>query len=112
MAHNATRGYTRKDVESLYSPIQQHGIRLATETLDGTNTSEIFNFGDISDKISMQASGDLDCAVDVTVNGSTWIEIAASITSAAIVTYSTHVVTAVRVRRTSGTGKLHLVGSI
>ena len=113
MAHSdPPRGYTRADVERLYSPIQQHGIKAITGTLDASITEEIKVFGDVAAKVSLQASGTLVCTVDVSVNGQDWIQIAVGVDSTAIVSYDVHNIAAMRITRTAGEGKLHILGSI
>lgn len=106
------RGYTRKDVESLYSPIQQHGVRHITETINASNTQEVKSFGDVSQSMCFQADGTLVCNVETTVNGVNWTSMAAGVSSASIATFDTHPVVSVRVVWVSGEGKLHLIGSI
>jgi len=112
MAHDPTRGYTRADLERLYSPLTQHGIKAVTDTLDGTDTQEVKIFGDVASRVSLQADGTLVCTVDITVNGTDWIQIAAGVDKNAIVTYDTHNMSAMRITRTAGTGKLHIMGAI
>ena len=106
------RGYLRKDVEQLYNPIQQHGIKSVTETLSASNLEEIKIFGDVAAKVSVQASGTLVCTVSISVNGTDFIQIATLVDKLAIVSYETHNVSAIKIVRTAGEGKLHILGSI
>lgn len=112
MAHNQTNGYLRKDIERLYHPINQHGVKAITETLDASNTEEIKIFGDVCAKVSLQTDGDLVCDVLVSVNGVTFIDTAVDAVSGDIVSYDTHNVSAIKFVRTSGSGRVHILGSI
>lgn len=112
MAHTTSRGYLRKDVEKLYHPIQQHGIKAITETLDGTNTEEIKIFGDVASKISIQTTGTLVVDILISVNGQNWVDTTLNGTSTAIVSYETHNISAIKFVRTAGEGTVHILGSI
>lgn len=111
MAHNQTRGYTRTDLERLYSPLSQH-VKSVTEVLDGSNTEEIKLFADVCGKISIQASDTLVCDVEVSINGVDWVALATGVNKSAIVSYDTHNVSSLKITRTAGTGRLHILGAI
>ena len=102
------RGYTAKDVASLR---RFDGVKVTSELLSATTPEALLQFGKVLDKVSVQASGSLVCNVLISVNGIDFVSAAAAaVDSSAIISYSTHAVTSIKVVRVSGEGKLHLVG--
>lgn len=76
--------------------------------LDGTTTTTIINFSTAASKFTVQADGDLTFTVNVTVNGKDFT-VAADITSAAanaISSYSTNIVSGIKITRTAGSGEV------
>jgi hypothetical protein len=106
------RGYTRKDVDRLYDPRNQHGVKVVSGVLDATTTTEEIVFGDVCERISIQTENDLVVDIFVSVNGKDWVDTTLDGTAAAIVTYNTHNISAVRVVRSAGTGKVYILGNM
>ena len=100
------RGYTAKDVATLNTN-KSVGV---TALLDAINTVDVVRLGDAASKITYQRSGTLECTVEISLNGVDWTAITAVSTSA-ITSYDTHVVSTVPVTRTAGEGKLTVLSA-
>ncbi len=85
-------------------PVGVDDVR-STGVLDGTTTTETMNLSMAASKISYQRTDTLQCTVEVSLNGVDF-ESATAVTTAALTSYSTHNIKAVRVTRTSGSGRL------
>jgi hypothetical protein len=84
------------------------GSRLSSVLLDGTTTSDIITFGTVMEKVTFQADGDVAGTIEFSVDGKSWDDSTALGASGVMVSYNTHNVTAVRVVRSSGSGRVHL----
>lgn len=100
------RGYTKKDTNAL----NRDGSKLISKEMSSAD-SEVLQLGSAASKISYQSTGTLVCTVEVSLNGSNWVSAGADATAAAIVSYNTHNVIAVRATWVSGSGKLHVAAS-
>lgn len=112
MAGTTPRGVTRRQIDTMYNPGQQSGVKTATKPMDGIITEEVIKIGDVISKLTVQASGTLVCDVTVSVNGSDFITALLAVDSSTPVTYEDHNVTAIKVTRTAGTGQLHIAGKV
>lgn len=83
------------------------GERTSTAELSASSTTEIIKIGNPRQKVSFQRSGTLQCAVSFSINGVDFQD-TVNVTTAAIASYSTHVISYVKVVRSAGTGKLSL----
>ena len=99
----AIRGATNKQV--LATRQVGAGERTSTGTLDGTTTTEIIKIGNPGSKISIQRAGTLQADVTFSLNGVDY-EGTVAVTTAAIASYTDHIVTHIKVVRTAGTGKM------
>ena len=89
--------------------ISDHAV---TGVLDGTTTSEVLLLSIVAERMSVQSDGTLAGNIEVSVNGIDWHS--AGSFSATTLTEATfagpnHMFRAVRITRTGGSGKLHLV---
>lgn len=100
-------GYSKKDARKAREKVSAADM-VSTETLDGVNTVEIVQLGIPADKVSWQSDGTLAGTVEVTINGTTWVA-STAFTATVIGTYSASLVKALRITRTGGTGKLHIL---
>lgn len=96
--------YKKDEVAKLRQLVAVDDIR-STGTLDGTTTTETLNLSMVASKISYQRTDTLQCTVEVSLNGVDF-EAATAVTTAALTSYSTHNIKAVRVTRTAGSGRL------
>jgi hypothetical protein len=76
--------------------------------LDGTTTEEIIELSSVADKITFQSDGNLAGAVLFSING---LDFASStaFTANTMVSFNTHLVRVIKITRSSGSGKLHIV---
>lgn len=83
-----------------------------TGILDATNTSEVILLSIVAERLTVHSDGDLAGTIEVSVNGVNW-HAAGSFTANALTDASLagvdHLFRAVRITRTSGSGKLHMV---
>jgi len=86
------------------------GVTLNTGILDATTTSETIRLGISASKISWQSDGSMTGNISFSINGSDFFDSAAF---AGVIpgSYSTHVITAIKVDRISGSGKLTISAS-
>ena len=85
------------------------GVTLNTGTLDVTTTTEVIRLGISASKISWQSDGMVG-SISFSINGSDFFDTAA-FTGVVPGSYSAHIVTAIKVVRSSGTGKLTISAS-
>jgi len=100
-------GYSKRDVASL----DRDGSKIISDELTGAGEQDIIQLGVAAGKVSYQSSGNLVCSVEVSLNGVVWLSAGANSTAAAIVSFATHNVVAVRAIWVSGSGKLHIATS-
>jgi hypothetical protein len=86
------------------------GVKYSTGTLDATTTTEEFHDIGVLEKVTFQANGTLAGTVEFSLDGSQWSSSTAIGAVGALVTFSTHLVCAIKVTRTGGTGKLAIAG--
>lgn len=96
--------YNKKEIAALKQKVLT-GTKVATNTLDGTVTTEIIKFPEPVSKFSVQSTGNLAGDVTVSVNGEDFVT-GVSFTAGALASYNTHNVSAIKVTRTSGSGTL------
>jgi len=97
------RGYTKKESNRARQPIMA-GQKGLTGTLDGTTTVEIIKLGMVAQKLTVQGTGTLAGDFEVSANGTDFVA-GGAFTVAGLTSYNTHNCVAVRITRTSGTGK-------
>lgn len=85
------------------------GDMAITATLDGTTTTEIITFSAVAEKVSFQADGDLAGTVEFSIDGVNFKNSTAIGATNAIVTFNTHMSKVIRVTRSGGSGKLHVL---
>jgi hypothetical protein len=84
------------------------GTEVATVALSVSITVDVIKFGTPVSKISYQATGDLAGTIEFTIDGVDFFGSSALPAMNAPATYTAHAVTAVRITRTSGSGKLYI----
>lgn len=77
-------------------------------TLDATTTVEILELSSVAEKVTVQSDGTLAGNVEFSINGLNFFGSTAFVATIPV-TYSSNLVRLVKITRTSGTGKLHLV---
>ena len=102
-------GYSKKQAKTVRQPVLV-GDTQVTGTLDGTTTVETVTLSCVAEKVSFQADGTLAGNVTFSIDGVNFGNSTAIGGSNAIVTFSTHMVKVLKVTRTGGTGKLHILG--
>lgn len=80
-----------------------------TGILDGVTTTQILEFSCIAEKVSFQADGTLAGTVEFSIDGVNYKNSTAIGAANAIVTFSTHMCKSVKVTRSGGTGRLHVL---
>ncbi len=101
-------GYSKKEARKAREKVVA-GDAVATGTLDGTTTSEVIQLGVPAEKVTFQASGTLAGTIEFSTNGVDFYGSTAIPGSNAPGTYTTHMAKAVRVTRSGGEGKLHIL---
>jgi len=79
-----------------------------TSILDAITTVEVFELSSISEKVTIQSDSTLAGTIEFSTNGTDFYGSTAFVATVPI-TYSTHLVRVVKVTRTGGSGRLHLV---
>lgn len=97
------RGYVKKESTKARQRVFT-GDKQVTNDLDATTTTETIQLGMVAEKITVQSTGTLAGNIEVSANGVNFVS-AGSFTAGVPTTYSTHLCVAVRITRTSGTGK-------
>lgn len=101
--------YTRKEVAKYQTKVLT-GFETASVTLDGTVTTDTVELAGPASKITVQSTGNLVFDYTVSINGETFAAGAAGIAAGALSSYTTHIVSVVKVTRVSGTGKVVITG--
>lgn len=99
--------YSKKETRKAREKVSVSDM-VSTGTLNASTTVEIVQLGVPADKVSWQSDGTLAGTVEVTINGTTWVS-STAFTATVIGTYSASLVKALRVTRTGGAGKLHIL---
>lgn len=84
------------------------GDHYLSTLLDATNTTEVLLLSSVANKISVQGDGTLAGTIEFSINGLDWYG-STAFTAVTPVSYNTHLVRAVKITRTGGSGKLHLL---
>lgn len=79
-----------------------------SKTLDAIITTDIVELSSVAEKVAVQSDGTLAGTVEFSINGVTFFG-STAFTAGAAVTYSTNLVRVIKITRTGGTGKLHIV---
>lgn len=95
-----TKQQARRTSQSMFTGDIQQAI------LNASDPEVIMIFSNIAEKISFQASGDLAGTVEFSLNGKDFKESVAIPASNAIENYDSSLVKAVKISRTSGTGRI------
>lgn len=77
-------------------------------TLDATTTTDIIELSSIAEKVTIQSDGTLAGNVEFSINGINFFS-STAFTATTPVTYSTNLIRVIKVTRTGGSGKLHIV---
>jgi len=99
----ATRGYTKKESDRARQKIQAGQKALSIE-LDGTTTEDIISLGMVAQKITVQGTGNLAGNFSVSANGTDFVA-GGAFTTTGLTSYNTHNIVAIKIERTSGSGK-------
>lgn len=102
-------GLSKKDARRLRQPTLVGDMQV-TGTLDGTTTTETLTLSCVAEKVSFQADGDLAGTVEFSIDGINFKNSTAIGATNAIVTFNTHMVKVLKVTRSGGSGKLHVLG--
>ena len=86
------------------------GVKYSTVTLDATTTTEEFHNIGVLEKVTFQASGTLVGTVEFSLDGTQWTSSTAIGAVGTLVSFSTHIIAAIKVNRTAGSGKLSIAG--
>jgi hypothetical protein len=102
---------TKQQARKVRQPvvISDHAI---TGVLDGTTTQEVLVLSIVAERMTVQSDGTLAGNLEVSVNGTNWHSAGSFLANALTnATFSgpDHLFRAVRITRTGGSGKLHLV---
>lgn len=79
-----------------------------SKILDGTTTTETIQLSSVAEKVTVQSDGTLAGNVEFSVNGVDFFG-STAFTATVPATYSTNLVKVLKVTRTGGSGKLHVV---
>jgi hypothetical protein len=105
------RGATRRQaLQKFQNPVDTTDSRV-TGLMDATNTVEIIELAIDAEKVSFQADGSLAGTVEFSISGIDYVNSTAIGGANAIVTFNTHMVSSLRVTRTGGSGKLHVLAA-
>lgn len=85
------------------------GEEQISTTLDATTTVHTFELTGPAQKVTVQSSGDLAYTVEFSCNGINFFG-STAVTANTPSTYSSNVVSVVKVTRTAGSGKVSLLG--
>jgi hypothetical protein len=100
--------YSKKDILDAKQTVRT-GVRTATTEMSAASPDpQIIDLGDVCAKVTFQSDGNLAGTIEFSVDGKTFQNSAALAT--AMTSYSTHNVCAVKVTRSSGTGKVSIAG--
>lgn len=102
---NEPRGYLKKQSRLARQPVKV-GESVVTGTLDGTTTEEILILSVVAEKVALQMQGTLAGTAEFSIDGKTFINSTAIPGAGAITMFSTHLVTAIKVTRSGGSGTL------
>jgi len=83
------------------------GSQFSTEVLDAVTTEQIISLGSSASKVSFQSNDTLAGNVEFSINGVDWKD-STAFAANALTSYSSHNVLAIKVTRTSGSGKLSI----
>lgn len=100
-------GLDRIKREKIAQPVKI-GSLIVTGTLDAVTTSEIINLFSVVEKITFQSDGTLAGTIEFSLNGTNWDDSTAIGAAGVMVSYNTHNISAVRITRSAGSGKLYL----
>jgi hypothetical protein len=98
-------GYSKRDVASVQQATKT-GQRYVTPELSAAPSVEVIKFGDVASAVTFQASDNLTGTIEFSVDGENFKNSTALAASNAMTTFTTHLVTAVRITRTGGAGKV------
>lgn len=106
---SAPQGY-RKKQSRLQRQKQDNSDRAATEILDSvTNTTEVVELGIVAQKVSVSALGGMTATAAFSMDGTNYS--APQAISATPITYSTNLVTSVKIVCSAGTGQAVVVAA-
>lgn len=100
--------YSKKDILDAKQAVRTGVKTASTEMSAAAPDPQDIDLGDVCSKVTFQSDGNLAGTIAFSVDGKTWsstVPLAAAMTS-----YNTHNVCAVRIVRTSGTGKVTVAG--
>jgi hypothetical protein len=98
---------TKEQARKVRQPVSTGDLSL-TVSLDGTTTTETKSLSISAEKVSWVSDGTLAGNVEFSIDGVTFFGLVA-FAAATPGSYNTHLVRVIKVTRTSGTGKLHLL---
>lgn len=98
---------TKAQARSVRQPVLVGDYEVSA-ALDAGTTQTTVLFSSVAEKVTFQSDGDLAGNFEISVNGVNWSS-GATFTANTIATYSTNLVRLIRVNRTGGSGRLHLI---
>ena len=98
---------TKEQARKVRQPVLTSDLSLSI-ALDGTTTVDTRILSIVAEKITVQSDGTLAGTVEFSVNGTDFFGSVAFVATVPI-SYSTNLVRVVKITRTGGSGKLHLV---
>lgn len=98
---------TKTQARKVRQPVLTGDYSLS-ETLDAATTQETLTLSLAAEKVTVQSDGNLAGTVEFSVNGVNFFS-STAFTATTPVTYSANLVRVIRITRTSGAGKLHIL---
>jgi hypothetical protein len=98
---------TKEQARKVRQPVHTGDLSLSI-ALDGTTTIDTRILSIVAEKVSWQSDASLAGTIEFSINGTDFF---GSVVFAATVpgSYSTHLIRAIKITRTGGAGKLHLL---
>jgi hypothetical protein len=98
---------TKQQARKVRQPVLNGDLAISA-ALDATTTVDIVTLSSVAEKVTVQSDGTLAGTVEFSINGVTFYG-STAFTAGVPLTYSTHLVRVIKVTRTGGAGKLHMV---
>jgi len=98
-------GYSKEEVQQI-TQRTRNGENRISETLDASNAEEIITLADVTEKVTFQGTGDLAGNLEFSLDGENFSNTTAIAASNALVTFNTHMIKAIKITRSSGSGKV------
>ena len=100
---------TKIQARKVRQPVLEGDLAI-TSILDGTTTTDTMILSSVAEAITVQSDGTLAGNITFSVNGTDFFG-STVFTATTPVTYNTHLIRLIKVTRTGGTGRLHLIAT-